>query len=395
MRILVLTNRFPRPAQRTVATYNLLQCRAMAKHHDLRIVVPVPWTDEVRDLLRGKPPIREHRQFDGLHVYHPSIVFLPRFFLHTFGPQYLRSVRRTVDRAVRDLRPEAIFCCWAHPDGWAAVQFGRELGIPVLIKVIGSDVLVATKNERRRKEIADTLRAADGVVAVGEDLAANVVKLGVDAARVSVVSEGVEHDVFHAGDKSAARAKLGIPESEKTILYVGNLLVSKGIRLLVDACEIMKREGRAFHCRIVGGGADGAAVQEHARALGLAGDVTFHGASPHDALADWYRACDFLVLPSYSEGIPNVLREVELCGRPYIATRVGGVPEIARPDVSRLVPAGDKDALARAMAEMLERPLVVDAEQAKARHITPAASGQLIIDRLERIMKDRLRTRAP
>lgn len=389
MRILVITNRFPRPAQPTVATYNLVQAQAIAKHHEVRVIAPVPWPEEVSDLRAGRFPVREHTSFGGLRVYHPSVIYVPRLFEHRFGQQYLWSIRRVVKRVVAELRPTALFCCWAHPDGWACVQIARELGIPIIIKVIGSDVLVATKNPRRRKLIADALSSADGVVAVGEDLAKHVVALGVDARRVSVVAEGVDKDVFRPGDQGEARKKLGIPAAEKTILFVGNILVTKGIKALVEACSILKKEGRTFHCRVVGQGKDRPAMEALVLALGLASDVTFHGSCAHRNLGDWYRACDFLTLPSYSEGIPNVLREVELCGRPYIATNVGGIPEIAKPDVSRLVDPGDVVALARHMGEFLDSPPRVDPAKADARHISPAVSGQMVVDRFQAIFEER------
>ncbi len=391
MRILVITNRFPRPAQPTVATYNLVQAQAIAKHHEVRVIVPVPWPEEVSDLRLGRLPVRDHTSFGGLRVYHPTVFFLPRVFHHRFGQQYLWSIRRTVRRVVAELKPTAIFSCWAHPDGWASVQIARELGVPVIIKVIGSDVLVATKNERRREMIRDALSGADGVVAVGEDLAKHVVELGVDARKVSVVPEGVDKEIFCPGDKDAARKKLGIDASEKTILYVGNVLVTKGIKALIEACAVLKKDGRAFHCRVVGQGKDRPAMEALVAALGLGSSVTFHGSCAHDALGDWYRACDFLALPSYSEGIPNVLREVELCGRPYVATRVGGVPEIAKPDVSRLVEPGDVPGLARAMTELLENPPTVDPAKSDARHISPAVSGQMIVDRFQAIFDERAR----
>lgn len=386
MRILVLTNRFPRPAAPTTATYNLVQALAIAKHHEVKAIVPVPWPEVASDLVRGHRPIFEHTRFGGLEVHHPTVYFLPRFLLHLFGKEYLASIRRTVRRVVKELRPQAIFCCWAHPDGWAAVEIGRELGIPVLVKVIGSDVLVAVKDAKRRRFIVDALTRADGVVAVGEDLAKNVVALGVDASRVSVVPEGTDGTIFFPGDQAAARAKVGIPASEKTILFVGNVLVSKGAKDLILACDRLKRDGRAFHCRIVGSGKDRQALESLVGELGLRERVTFHGACLHRDLGDWYRACDLLALPSHSEGIPNVLREVELCGRPYVATRVGGVPEIARPDVSALVDVRDVPGLAAALAKMLDAPPVVDPAKARARHIGPEESGRMIVERLEALV---------
>jgi glycosyltransferase involved in cell wall biosynthesis len=70
-------------------------------------------------------------------------------------------------------------------------------------------------------------------------------------------------------------------------------------------------------------------------------------------LPDWYRAADVFVLPSRSEGVPNVLLEAMACGRPFVATRVGGIPEIAHLGRGRLVPPGDVRSLTIAVRESL------------------------------------------
>ena len=86
----------------------------------------------------------------------------------------------------------------------------------------------------------------------------------------------------------------------------------------------------------------------------------FAGSQPQDRLPDWYRAADLMVLPSLSEGLPNVLREAGACGTPFVASNVGGIPELADSQCDRLVPVGDVAALAEAMATGLsrERPVV-------------------------------------
>jgi glycosyltransferase involved in cell wall biosynthesis len=78
----------------------------------------------------------------------------------------------------------------------------------------------------------------------------------------------------------------------------------------------------------VGDGADAGALRAQAERLGLADDVLFAGAVHPDALPDWYRAADALVLPSLREGWPNVVLEALACGTPVLATSVWGTPEI-------------------------------------------------------------------
>lgn len=89
-------------------------------------------------------------------------------------------------------------------------------------------------------------------------------------------------------------------------------------------------------------------------AEGLSNAIHFEGAVAHDRLPDWYRAADAVVLSSHSEGLPNVLREALACGTPFVATNVGDISEIARPEYSKLVAAGDAVAFAAAVGVILK-----------------------------------------
>jgi glycosyltransferase involved in cell wall biosynthesis len=95
-------------------------------------------------------------------------------------------------------------------------------------------------------------------------------------------------------------------------------------------------------------------LERQIRERGLSERVKLLGARPLAELPAWYRAASVLVLPSYSEGVPNVLLEAMACGTPVVATRVGGVAEIVGGG-NGLVAAGDSEALAGAIGEALSR----------------------------------------
>src|SRR5205823_4684896 len=88
---------------------------------------------------------------------------------------------------------------------------------------------------------------------------------------------------------------------------------------------------------------------------------------------------DVVVLPSYSEGIPNVLREGLACGRPFVATNLGGIAELADPSWSRLIAPGDPIALADALEEMMDNPLGVDPQLVQRKVMSwEESAGQLV-----------------
>lgn len=359
LRILLVTNLYPRPGYESNAAFHrrlVLALRGLG--HEVRVIAPLSWTQILRPLEDTKgtgtkiPP--PGPDLDGTWVDRPVYFFTPRILSHAYGAMFARSIAGAFRRLVASSRPDVVLGSWAHPDGWAAVRLARKAGLPSAILAIGSDILVATRDPRRRARIVEGLRAADRVLVVSRDLAGSVERLGIDPGKVDILHTGVDPSVFRPGDRREARRTLGLPEAGDRVGYVGNLYLSKGPGVLLDALAILKAGGTRVEADLVGGGADGPALRARAAELGLDRVVHFRGRVDPDALPAWYRSSDLIALPSDSEGIPNVLREATACGIPWVASRVGGIPEIADPAVDRLVPPRDPRALASAIAGTLE-----------------------------------------
>jgi glycosyltransferase involved in cell wall biosynthesis len=354
LRVLIVTSLYPRPGLETFAPFHRLLFGALAEEHEVTVLAPIPWTAGPRALAASPAWSRDG---DGPWVARPRSYYTPGMLRRYYGHMYAMSIRKTFARLVRRARPDVVLASWAHPDGWAAVRLARRAGLPAFVMVIGTDVLVASRSPARRARIAEALRGADGVFAVSRDLAGHVERLGVDPARIEVLHTGVDPTIFHPGDRAEARHRIGLDGRGRVVLYVGNLLESKGAGVLIDALALLKDRDDAARGYLVGGGRDEAGLRSRAAAGGLdRDDISFVGRKGHAELADWYRAADVIALPSDSEGIPNVLREATACGRPWVATRVGGIPEIADPAVDRLVPPRDPAALADAIAATLASP---------------------------------------
>ena len=357
MRILTLTNLYPNPFHPNRATFNRQHIKIMAQQHAVRVISPIAWTDELAARWRGKPALPPGRRviFDGIEVDHPRYLFTPRIFRSRYGQFYLRSVKKSFARALREFRPDLIYAPWAYPDGWAAVQLGREAGLPVIVKVHGSDVLLLSKTPDRRQATAEALSSANAVIAVSRDLAKHVVALGASPDRVRVVYDAVNPAVFYPGDRSEARSRLGLPAEEPILLFIGNLVPVKGIDVLIDACSLLAKEGLPFRVYLIGEGPLRRSLEKQVLRAGLQDRVRFMGSLPHADLPDWYRAASLFVLASHSEGVPNVLLESVACGTPFVASNVGGIAEIPQTGSSLLVPAGDAVQLASAVRVSLAK----------------------------------------
>jgi glycosyltransferase involved in cell wall biosynthesis len=356
MRVLAITNLYPNPWQPQRATFNRLQLRVLSKEHcAVRVIAPIAWSDELRARRSGKPALPAGRrvELDGMTIDHPRMFYTPGVLRGWYGHFFRRSVRGTFRRVVKEFAPTIVFAPWVYPDGWAAIQLAREAGLPVVLKAHGSDVLLLDEHPARRSGTIAAVRSADGVVAVSQDLADNIVSLGAEPERVRVVYNGLDKTLFFPGSKAAARAQLGIEGPQPQLLFVGNLVPVKGIDRLLKACANLKLQGLNCTLHLVGDGLLRRPLEYLAHTLGIADQLLWHGSMPQAALPLWYRAADLVVLPSRSEGVPNVLLEASGCGTPWVASRVGGIPEIEHLGTNKLIDSESVGELVVAIREML------------------------------------------
>ncbi len=290
-------------------------------------------------------PRRE--QIEGLEVTHPRTLFLPRLAHVAWGPLYAASIAP----ALRKYRGkiDVVLGSWAYPDGFAAVLAARMLGVPAVVKLHGSDINQLAKLPGPRAMLAWALPRAAHVVAVSKALATEVVAFGVRPDRVSIVMNGVDATRFHPQDRLAARAALGVPATAQLALYVGNLKPEKGVGELARAWPLVAQRLPHGELAVVGGGA------LHDDVVARAGErVRMLGPQPADEVARWMAACDVLVLPSHSEGTPNVVLEALASGRRVVASAVGGIPDLlTSPVLGTLVPPKNSEALADALVAAL------------------------------------------
>ncbi len=391
MRILTITNLYPNPYQPLRAPFNRQQFRhlAMTPGHAVRVIAPIFWNAELKAQWRGSAPLPPGRTLtlDGLTVDHPAYVYPPGVLRNTHGRFFEWSVRDTFERAVEEFRPDVVCVPWAYPDAWAVTRLARRAGLPVVVKVHGSDIRMLEGNLRKQQLTGEGLRRADGVIAVSRDLAERVCALGANPYRVRVVYDGVDADVFHPGAKDEARRRLGLVSDGPLLLFIGNLVPVKGLDVLLEALALRRAAGQPFTLFLVGQGPQKAALQQQAERLGLADRVRFLGSRPHDELTSWYQAADLFVLPSRSEGVPLVLLEAIACGTPFVASAVGGIPEIAPFGRSGLVPPEDPQALAAAIADGLARGPLPAAEVRPVRSHAEAVTE--ILDLFETVRRDR------
>lgn len=362
MRILLVTSVYPTPYAPTKGTFNAALVTGLhLAGDDVRVIAPIPWTDRVRRNASGEVA-------DG--VVHPTWYYPPKFGHASHHRWMRRSVIPAAEAIAEEWVPEVVLGYWTHPDGTVALEVARRLGVPGVLLVGGSDIQLLTADPRRRAVIIDTLRDADRVLTVGEPLRDRVVGLGIAPERVGVFARGVDRQRFAPGDGIAARHRLGLPVDRPIALWVGRMVPVKGLDVLLAAWPMVTRDGEPPLLVLAGDGEHREGLELAATPLGAR--VRFVGPIGHAALAEWYRAADLVVLPSRSEGVPNVLLEGLACGTPFVASDVGAIRGLLEPQ-SAVVPAGDIAALAQALTTALAGPPL--SRTADARHIPDRSAG--------------------
>ncbi|MEK6261016.1 MAG: glycosyltransferase [Planctomycetota bacterium] len=373
MKVLFFSYAYPNPLQPGLGTFNRSMIAGLVGDHEVRVVSPVPFPEVWRARLGGKLPRGlNDPQFvavPGVQVDHPTFYYPPKLFRSQYGQCLWWSVQRRLDRAMREFRPDVVLSYWTHPDGEVAVRMARRHNVPAVAMVGGSDVLLLARTGSRRRAILNVLNRADAVVTVSDHIANTLVSDGIEHDKLRVVRRGVDRTVFSPGNRMISRRGLGLPENRTLLVAVGRLVPVKGFQHLIEACSVLKARGRSFSCCILGDGPLKGELQAQIDRLGLRGTVELKGPQSQPELAEWYRAANMTVLSSLSEGVPNVLLESLACGTPFVATSVGGVPEIADQRHDRLVPAEDPVA----MADAIDNQLHTRHEQLPVRNFEPLA----------------------
>ena len=241
--------------------------------------------------------------------------------------------------AARREHPDVVYAHYLVPAGLAAALAAAAARVPLVLTAHGRDV----RNIGTVRGVEALTRFAVGrasrVIAVSDYLRRDLVaRIPAAADKVSVISAGVDLELFRPRDAAEARRAVGWEGEWPRFLCVGSLDARKNVRRLADAFELVGRGSLAF----VGDGPHRAVLEDRPR-IHLAGRVS------HERVADWIAACDVLCQPSLLEPFGLALLEAMASERSVVATRVGGPPEFVPPEAGVLVDPGSVRAIARGL----------------------------------------------
>jgi len=270
------------------------------------------------------------------------------------GDQHFKVVNKTIRQNKIDF--DLIHSHFTWTSGYVGVKLKEKYGIPLVITAHGFDVYnLPFKDDEWKEKIKYVLNSANLVITVSERNLQYLKKLEVQTP-VKIIPNGFKRDFFHPMDKKKTKMILHLPENKKIIITAGHIIPVKGHKFLVEAMGEIIKYRKDILCLIVGSGSQKNHIRRQIKKLNLQDYVKLAGEKPHSEIPIWINSCDIFVLPSLNEGNPTVMFETFGCGRPFIGTKVGGIPEIiSSNEYGYLVRPGDPEDLAEKMLIALDK----------------------------------------
>jgi glycosyltransferase involved in cell wall biosynthesis len=287
-------------------------------------------------------------------------------------------------RVLRQDRPDVLFVAsYASGRFDVLLALARFLGIPLLALHTGGTPDGYLGGFVRRW----TIRRADWIFPSGTgELKMLMERYGVSRDRLAVIRPEVDVTVYRPRDRMEACRAAGLDPRRRYLLFVGRLDDSvKRVSAIIEAFSVRMADYADADLLVVGDGRDGSSLRTQAMRV-APNRVRFLGwISGAEEKAQVYSSSECLILASWREASPAVINEAFACGTPVLASNVGAIGDlVVDAQTGWLFPAGDDEALASRIAEVLSRPDVVASMRPRVREL---AETQLSDVRIAAILK--------
>ncbi len=183
------------------------------------------------------------------------------------------------------------------------------------------------------------LRVADHVVAVSEGQQKKILQCGLPSRKVSVIHNAINLDDKIFSDRHPVREELGIPQDSFLVVSAGRLSPEKNYSAMIAVAKRVVAENTSIYFAIFGEGFLRSKLEQQRDAAGLNGRLFFPGF--REDIHNAFYSMDVFMLPSLTEGLPNVALEAFAARKPIVASAVGGTPEIVQHGISGFLAAPD------------------------------------------------------
>ncbi|GAA4223913.1 glycosyltransferase involved in cell wall biosynthesis [Streptosporangium album] len=278
-----------------------------------------------------------------------------------------------VTELVRTLRPQVLHAATDHRNGSVALAVRERTGTPMVYEVRGFlEETWASRDPKRvgsqrhvlqRDREAFIMRSADAVVTLAETMAGEIVERGVPREKIFLAPNAVDDSLLVADyDGAAFRSAYGIEPGEIVMGSVSSIVAYEGFATMISAAALLRDQGAPIRLLLVGDGTERPALLEQVEELGLGDLAILPGRVGPDEALQAQAAIDIFVCPREDLRVCRLvtpLKPVEAMalGKPVVLSDLPALSELVGSEgAGLLVPAGDPEALAKALSGLRDDP---------------------------------------
>jgi len=299
---------------------------------------------------------------------------VPKAELKAYLPQFVDGIREFGDS--KGMTYDLIHShYWLS--GLAAIDLKHVWGTPIvhmfhtlgLMKNRVAQTPEELEGEYRIEGEQEVLRGADRIIAATTAEYAQLLWLyQAEMSKVTIIPPGVDVCRFYPIPVDEAREFIGVPPCGRMLLFVGRIEPLKGLDVLIEALGSMQKKEvlkeNPFCLVIIGGDPDESTEHDNiemtrikalSEQYGLKDMVTFLGRRSQDSLPYYYSGAEAVVVPSQYESFGMVALEAMACGKPVVASQIGGLAYLVQDGITGYtVPVDDPEALARRLTSLIQ-----------------------------------------
>lgn len=250
---------------------------------------------------------------------------------------------------IESQHPDVIHVMTPDPSAMIMIQAGHEAGVPIIYQELGIPYH-PPDFESYYEQFTSVLPLCAEIAALSPQLIEQCREKLPDPRALSILP--IMSDEFVNGRKPNQPAPGKI-----TFGFAARMEELKGPMVLMEAFAVANQQCENIYLNIAGDGSQRQKIATRAKALDVASRYRYHGVYTHpEQCRAFMESLDVFVMPSFSEGTPNSIVEAMACGKPIIASEVGGIPDMIGEESGILVPPGDMSALAEAMLRLAQNP---------------------------------------
>ena len=303
---------------------------------------------------------RKNRQIDTSNKpENINIITVPLYYWPTdagykkLGMKHYNKTKKIIKRY--DIEFDIIHAHYTYSAGFVGYMLKKIYKTPLVITGHGYDVYqLPFKNNEWREKITTILRYADRIFTNSIRNKSLIKKIGVNT-KIQISPTGVNDELFFPVNTLECRKKLNLPNEKKILVSVGSFVEVKGQKYLIDAIKEILIYRNDILCILVGGGRLERDLRKRIKKLGLSKYIKLIDKQKQHKIPLWINSSDIFVLPSLNEGMPDSMFEALACGKPFVGTKVGGIPEVINNEIGLLVEPGSVQDLTEKIMEALNK----------------------------------------